>query len=337
MKCYNWRPLLPGRLVRGRLSLKVPCKRALQWMFVWLTGFALGLPARTCGQDIYLQNPSLEGPPAIGKVPPGWNECGNTPDTQPQQVVYCGITLPASAGKTYAGLLCTTYLEEGLSQQLATPLKAGVTYTISFDMAYPTYYCIHTCYGQMVLYGGDAARDKGEVLWMSPEFTNTGWQRFTATFTPKADHPYLSCWAHVDRHCTSSTASAVLIDNFSPSVRAVPQLSVSARASCKDASTGQAVVAVNACTGPFKYEWTNTNSTSARADHLRKGWYTVKVTSESGTEATAGVEVGEVEIQAEATATAASCYGLADARIEVQPQGGTQPYTFSYDGGQTFG
>lgn len=336
MKCYNLGLLMPGDLMCAKLSLKARSTRwGLQFICLLLMGLMLGLPVRIYGQDIDLQNPSLEGAPAKGRVPPGWNECGNSPDTQPLDVTYCGITLPASAGKTYVGLLRTSYQEEGLSQKLATPLKAGVTYTISFDMAYPSYYCINTCYGQMAMYGGDSARDKGEVLWISPEFTNAGWQRFTAVFTPKADHEYLSCWAYVDRYC-SSMASAVLIDNFSPGISAVPQLSVSARATCKGTHTGQVVVAVKEGTGPFKYEWTNSASTSARADHLGKGLYAVKVTSKSGAEASAQVQVDEVEVAVTAQVTPPSCHGLADAQISLQPAGGTAPYSYSFDGGRSF-
>lgn len=337
MKLCNWRLFEPGVLVRAKLSVKERISQRMPHLVcVLLLGLAIGLPVHTFGQDIEFRNPSLEGIPAIGKVPPSWNECGKTPDTQPQKVVYCGITLPASDGKTYVGLLCTSYLEEGLSQKLNTPLKAGVTYTISFDMAYPSYYCINTCYGQMAMYAGDSARDKGELLWVSPEFTNAGWQRFTATFTPKSDHPYLSCWAHVERVCTNSTASAVLIDNFSPALRVIPKISVSARNACKGMKNGQASVSVKEGIGPFTYKWFPNGATTSRTDHLDRGKYTVQVTAENGTAISADVTIDEVSVGATASVSSPSCFGSTDAQISVTPMGGTAPYAYSFDGGDSY-
>src|ERR1041385_3314818 len=76
-----------------------------------------------------VQNPSFEGPPPLstGITPAPWSACG-TPDMQPY---FYGITLPATDGNSYIGLVhhVSVNWQEGVSEPLSGPMTAGVPYT----------------------------------------------------------------------------------------------------------------------------------------------------------------------------------------------------------------
>ena len=147
--------------------------------------------------SLCVPNPSLEGTPSVGMtgppgstpigVPPQWQVCQGAPDVDPALSL-----LPASDGKTYAGLAVGTgslaYLTASIGTTLCASLTPGTTYSFCMDLGIGVR-------GVMVpltmgapapaleLYGGTAPCNEDALLWTSPPITNTDtWTMACGTF-----------------------------------------------------------------------------------------------------------------------------------------------------------
>ena len=85
-----------------------------------------------CAQQISLQNPSFEGTPGDNVVPPSWTACNSNADIGP---VY-GWFLQPYEGNSYLILAYNIYTgAQGVSQQLSSPLPAGVPCSFTIELA----------------------------------------------------------------------------------------------------------------------------------------------------------------------------------------------------------
>jgi gliding motility-associated-like protein len=101
--------------------------------------------------------------------------------------------------------------------------------------------------------------------------------------------------------------------------------------SCYQSGKGSATAQVSGGTTPYTYAWTN-NATIAANLNLLAGSYTVTVTDSSGCTATATATVTE---GAQFTFTKQKqdvlCNGASTGSITLSPNGGTQPYTYTWN------
>lgn len=88
-------------------------------------------------------------------------------------------------------------------------------------------------------------------------------------------------------------------------------------------------------TAPFGYSWTNGAGTNQSATGLAAGTYTVTLTDAIGCTDQATVTINEpAALNANATPTDASCFGVCDGQIAVSaPTGGTAPYQYNINAG----
>jgi gliding motility-associated-like protein len=293
---------------------------------------AMTISSPIIAQDIILRNPSLEGESAEGKVPDPWIAVHETPDIQPG--IY-KVSLPASEGNTYVGMICYSYLQEGMAQKLSTSLQAGKTYMLSFDLAYPPNYSKKICYGSFVIYGGNNVTDKAEVLWQSDPFYNINWERHTVFFTPSHDYTYISFSPYFSEVCSSTNFSAVLVDNFS-SIREAIKIELLSQNTCRGISGGTAMVKIMEGHGPYSYLWTPGNDTTSRVSGLSPGNYEVTVKDANGAITKGNVVISEYQIKATAAIRNIDCYGNKDAGIVLSASGGGTPYLFSIDSGYSY-
>jgi len=178
---------------------------------VWI---ACLLAANAYGQQF--NNGSFEGPTGRGVIPPGWGNCSTVSDGTPDALPgHFGVTLPASDGNTYLGLITSVNAfenyKEGVGQAYA--FSSGATYTFSVDLAKAiginlSEYEARAPANQLKIWAGTGTCAESVLIWTSPLVSHTSWQKYTFSFTPTANFTYLKLQAH------STDYGHVLIDNL---------------------------------------------------------------------------------------------------------------------------
>jgi hypothetical protein len=107
--------------------------------------------------------------------------------------------------------------------------------------------------------------------------------------------------------------------------------------SCFGGNDGAVATSIEGGVSPFQYQWSGINTTTSTATALPIGNYTVKVTDKAGCTMEASALVDQ-PLQALTTnlATIPVCYGRTNGSITVTTKGGTEPYVYSIDNGQSF-
>ena len=171
-------------------------------------------------------NPSFEGRPPDPRdnntwavAPPQWRVCleRSTPDTQPGAY---GVTVRPSDGGTYMGMVCRADgSTEAAAQTLPQPLRKGITYCFSADLAFDTDADPQDRPVLLRVWGTGSATGNGcrrdELLWTSPVVADSVWARHQICFTPKQEQAGLMLEAH---YAPGRPAyfGYVLVDNLSP-------------------------------------------------------------------------------------------------------------------------
>jgi gliding motility-associated-like protein len=105
---------------------------------------------------------------------------------------------------------------------------------------------------------------------------------------------------------------------------------------CNGERNGSIQLDVQAGLPPFRYQWEN-GSTAADRAGLVAGTYQIAVTDAKGCRATRSISLTEPAPLAAVVQTSSTfCNGSIDGRITVSASGGTVPYIYSVDSGQTF-
>ncbi|WP_197285472.1 Ig-like domain-containing protein, partial [Pedobacter sp. R20-19] len=135
--------------------------------------------------------------------------------------------------------------------------------------------------------------------------------------------------------CTSGASASVTLTRPA-TLTAV--ISSSSNVNCFGASTGSATVSVTGGNSPYTYSWnTNPVQTSATANNLAAGTYTVTVTDASGCSTTQDVTITEPAAGLSITGTVinSTCGATNNGAVDITLSGGTTPYTYQWDSGET--
>ena len=104
---------------------------------------------------------------------------------------------------------------------------------------------------------------------------------------------------------------------------------------CFGGNDGEVMTLVFGGTAPYSYLWSNGQTTDFLSG-LTAGAYTVTVTDVNACMYSKTFTVAEPsQISATASVTGAACHGQGSGSIQVTPSGGTAPYQFLWDNGQT--
>ncbi|MBI4647583.1 MAG: gliding motility-associated C-terminal domain-containing protein, partial [Bacteroidia bacterium] len=129
-----------------------------------------------------------------------------------------------------------------------------------------------------------------------------------------------------------------IVSNFMvPNATAgIPSITGTIHNRCYGMADGQAEVVISGGTPPYTYLWTE-GQTESIADSLPAGDYSVTITDNVGCISTASVQIFE---NSEISATFnnvndITCFGLADGSASVTVTGGTQPYSYLWNNGDT--
>ncbi|WP_167019194.1 gliding motility-associated C-terminal domain-containing protein [Chitinophaga sp. Cy-1792] len=281
-------------------------------------------------QDIGIANPSIEGPPRAGNVPYPWLRF-RSPDTQPG---FYGISLAPSDGKTYAGFINGHRWEEGILQLLPTPMQSGTTYQLSFDLAAPVHYdTLLLCSGALAVYGSFNETDPGDLLWQSGTFVHPFWQRYTATISPKKNYPFLVLMPYLPGSCPGNGYAGALLDNISPTLAEVPQLSLQVQPTCAGKKTGAVKAIASGGKPPYSYSWDSTTLKSDYISGLGTGSFTVTVTGANGATVRATAYITDYSLRVQAVPDLPFCHGDANGSFTLKPATGVPPYHFQWQGG----
>ncbi len=105
---------------------------------------------------------------------------------------------------------------------------------------------------------------------------------------------------------------------------------------CFGLSNGAIDITVSGGTAPYSYTWSN-SSNGEDLNSLISGDYTVTVTDAKGCTINETITVSQpaAVLSTSASVTDISCFGGSDGSIQLTPDGGTAPYTYSWNTGAT--
>ena len=104
---------------------------------------------------------------------------------------------------------------------------------------------------------------------------------------------------------------------------------------CADSSGGAIDLSVTGGTGPYNFDWNNSDTTEDLTD-LTKGIYSVMITDDHGCQAMDSVEITEpAPMVVLAATTDALCHGDSNGMVDLTVSGGILPYHFMWNNSDT--
>ncbi len=129
-------------------------------------------------------------------------------------------------------------------------------------------------------------------------------------------------------------ATCVFIDTIEVSNSHLEASITPGHIDCYDEASGKVETQILNGTPPYSYQW-NTGETSAHLLNIKAGTYQVLITDANGSTLQLSAEVTQTNaINVESKITHSNC-GLNDGAIETLVTGGTAPYHYSWDNGDT--
>jgi gliding motility-associated-like protein len=105
--------------------------------------------------------------------------------------------------------------------------------------------------------------------------------------------------------------------------------------SCFNGNNGSATPVLSGGTSPFKFKWSNNDSTST-TNNLTAGSYLVTVTDNANCTVSSTVSITQPsQISTSFSVTNARCVGTSTGAIDLQVSGGSSPYTYDWSSGNT--
>lgn len=132
--------------------------------------------------------------------------------------------------------------------------------------------------------------------------------------------------------CTNSGSTIVT----QPAAAVAVSISNNTSVSCNGFSDGSLTASASSGTSPYTYAWSN-GATTATASNLPSATYTITVSDNAGSTATASAFVSQPSsLYATATSSSnVSCNGGSDGSASASGSGGTSPYTYVWSNGST--
>ncbi|MEO1435870.1 MAG: OmpA family protein [Bacteroidota bacterium] len=198
-------------------------------LFVVGLSFLIGLPADA--QVIQLNNPSFEGTPGGGVIPPGWLDCGfpgeTPPDTHPSGAFQ--VYKSSYDGYTYLGMVTRgNDTWEAVAQPLTTPLKQGTCYNFSMYLSRSESYVSASNWSKTIdnytdpivvrIWAGNGRCDKKERLAELGPVNHSDWRVYETKLNPRRDYNFLIIEVYYKTPTLMPYNGNILIDKVSPIV-----------------------------------------------------------------------------------------------------------------------
>ncbi len=153
-----------------------------------------------------------------------------------------------------------------------------------------------------------------------------------STLTPWVNEAgtYVLLITNTANGCSASDSTAVI-----QSVPVEANVTSTTPVACFGEQNGSATAAGSGGTGSFSYLWSN-GDTTATVQNLSAGTYFVTITDGEGCSATTSAEITQPGLlQANASATPETAFQANDGTATATPTGGTSPYTYAWNNGDT--
>ena len=128
------------------------------------------------------------------------------------------------------------------------------------------------------------------------------------------------------------------IESAQTLVGQTPLLSInldsSSNISCNGLSDGSIFISISDGNGPFQYLWSN-SATTQDLSNLSSGSYTVTVTDFDNCIVNSNYNIGQPDVLADSVDVTEATCSTANGAATVFPYGGTSPYTYLWNSGQT--
>lgn len=136
-----------------------------------------------------------------------------------------------------------------------------------------------------------------------------------------------------DANGCSATATVSITENIQP---LAIDISVKSTIKCAGEKTASLSVDVTGGKGPFKYQWNVAGVNGNQPANLAGGDYKLTVTDATGATSTASFMLPQpAALSAKAAVSAPASTGNADGKALVETTGGSSPYNFKWDNGET--
>lgn len=183
---------------------------------------------------VWLANPSFEANfVSFSGDSVGWTDCGflsEGPATyQPGQF---DVSLAAADKRNYISMVVRdNYTWDAVGQKLTTPLRAGVCYKITIQLAQARSFIAssrrhegrvkYTNPLRLLLWGGTGFCQAGQLLAETDLVKNKNWELYTFYFRPEREVTHLTLHAYYLNPMAPAYNGHILMDNASPIV-AIP-------------------------------------------------------------------------------------------------------------------
>lgn len=205
-------------------------------LLCWATVWPPSSLAQLRLQVLYLQNPSFEGMPGTGRLPPAWYYCGTLEETLPD--VHPGgffkVKNPPQHGNTYVGLVARSNgTWEAIGQVLTVPMMPGQCYDFSVMAAQSAEfesvnrntvhhnklsYDDYTTPLRLRVWGATKNCEERELLAESPPIAGTEWRYQQFSLKPKGSPDHLILEAAYTEEASLPYNGHILLDLASPLV-----------------------------------------------------------------------------------------------------------------------
>jgi hypothetical protein len=106
---------------------------------------------------------------------------------------------------------------------------------------------------------------------------------------------------------------------------------------CFDGSDGQIKLSISGGVSPFVYAWAGQSSVSSDLTGIKSGDYKVTVTDKAGCKMDKAIVVYQpAQALKISVSTVPVCYGMTNGLITIKSTGGTEPYLYSIDNGNSY-
>jgi len=225
----------------------------------------------------------------------------------------------------------------------------GQTFVVAYNLAAGNYSVTVTDANGCTSVGNVTVENGPESIWLMPTSTDADCGQCNGTADPHAMlgiAPYTYLWSNgqtgaiatdlcAGTYTVTVTDQSGCANSAEVTVNGNSNLTLSTtKTDANCGQTGSATVSVSGGTAPYTYSWSN-GQTTATANNLNSGNHSVTVTDSEGCTGIITVTIGDGgNINLSASSSDATC-GSNNGSATVNASGGTAPYTYLWDNGQT--